>query len=130
MGGRRPALACRSPAAFASKAGDEAARIVATPNPSDPNAPQPDPIVITDVDRAAVRDAIDDLAHDGEPSTIERMYPLVAERLARLDEIPAKLEFLFWGPQVRLDEKSVKKVLQKESARPRSARHLPQRARR
>ena len=85
-------------AAFASKAGDEAARIVATPNPSDPNAPQPDPIVITDVDRAAVRDAIDDLAHDGEPSTIERMYPLVAERLARLDEIPAKLEFLFWGP--------------------------------
>ena len=108
-------------AAFASKAGDEAARIVATPNPSDPNAPQPDPIVITDVDRAAVRDAIDDLAHDGEPSTIERMYPLVAERLARLDEIPAKLEFLFWGPQVRLDEKSVKKVLQKESARPAEA---------
>ena len=49
------------------------------------------------------------------------LYPLVAERLTRLDEIPAKLAFLFWGPHVRFDEKSVKKVLLKESARPAEA---------
>ncbi|OUO90812.1 glutamate--tRNA ligase [Gordonibacter sp. An230] len=46
------------------------------------------------------------------------LYPLVAERLVRLDEIPAKLAFMFWGPEVReLDEKSVAKVLKKEGAR-------------
>ena len=108
-------------AARASKAGEDAARIVATPNPSDPNAAQPEPIVVDDNDRDAVRAAVDALAHDDEPSTIERIYPLVAERLAHLDEIPEKLEFLFWGPRVLLDEKSVKKVLQKESARPAEA---------
>ena len=36
----------------------------------------------------------------------------------RLDEIPGKVAFLFWGPEVRdLDEKSVAKVLLKEGAR-------------
>ncbi|WP_080797967.1 glutamate--tRNA ligase [Arabiibacter massiliensis] len=46
------------------------------------------------------------------------MYPLVAERLQRLDEIPAKLAFLFWGAHVpEFDEKSVAKVLKKEGAR-------------
>lgn len=46
------------------------------------------------------------------------LYPLVAERLVRLDEIPSKLAFMFWGPEVReLDEKSVAKVLKKEGAR-------------
>ncbi|MCI8468757.1 MAG: glutamate--tRNA ligase [Eggerthellaceae bacterium] len=54
---------------------------------------------------------------DADPAAYERLYPLVIERLARLDEIPAKLEFLFWGAGVRLDEKSVKKVLLKEGAR-------------
>ncbi len=56
-------------------------------------------------------------AIDEAPEDYERLYPLVIERLSRLDEIPAKLEFLFWGPGARLDEKSVKKVLLKEGAR-------------
>lgn len=52
------------------------------------------------------------------PEWYAKLYPLVAERLARLDEIPAKLAFMFWGPEVpELDEKSVNKVLKKEGAR-------------
>ena len=52
------------------------------------------------------------------PEFYEGLYPLVAERLQRLDEIPGKLAFMFWGPEVReLDEKSVNKVLKKEGAR-------------
>ena len=51
------------------------------------------------------------------PEWYARLYPLVAERLSRLDEIPDKLGFLFWGPNVLLDEKSVAKVLAKEGAR-------------
>ena len=39
----------------------------------------------------------------------------------RLDEIPEKLAFLFWGANCRLDEKSVKKVLLKEGARAQEA---------
>lgn len=54
---------------------------------------------------------------EANPSAYAPVYPLVIERLSRLDEIPAKLEFLFWGAGVRLDEKSVKKVLLKEGAR-------------
>ncbi len=46
-----------------------------------------------------------------------KMYPLIIERLNRFDEIPAKLEFLFWKRNVKLDEKSVAKVLKKEGAR-------------
>uniref|UniRef100_UPI003D0A3EB9 glutamate--tRNA ligase n=1 Tax=Paraeggerthella hominis TaxID=2897351 RepID=UPI003D0A3EB9 len=46
------------------------------------------------------------------------LYPLVAERLTRLDDVVSKLGFMFWGPEVReLDEKSVNKVLKKEGAR-------------
>ncbi|MEG2476592.1 glutamate--tRNA ligase [Gordonibacter sp.] len=45
------------------------------------------------------------------------LYPLVAERLTRLDEAVDKLAFMFWGPYVQLDEKSVAKVLRKEGAR-------------
>ena len=52
----------------------------------------------------------------------EKLYPLVAERLVRLDEIPGKLEYMFWGSEVKkLDEKSVKKVLLKEGARAKEA---------
>lgn len=52
----------------------------------------------------------------------EKLYPLVAERLVRLDEIPSKLEYMFWGSEVKkLDEKSVKKVLLKEGARAKEA---------
>jgi len=47
----------------------------------------------------------------------EKLYPLVAERLVRLDEIPGKLAYMFWGPNVQLDEKSVQKVLLKEGSR-------------
>lgn len=47
----------------------------------------------------------------------EKVYPLISERLARMDEIPEKLGYLFWGPQVHLDQKSVKKVLLKANAR-------------
>ncbi len=47
----------------------------------------------------------------------EKLYPLVAERLKRLDEAPEKLAFIFDGPQVTLDEKSVAKVLTKEGSR-------------
>lgn len=46
-----------------------------------------------------------------------QVHPLVAERMARFDEIPGKLEYLFWGPNVRIDGKSFKKVLAKEGSR-------------
>lgn len=46
----------------------------------------------------------------------EQLYPLVAERLKRLDEAPEKLAFIFSGPHVVLDEKSVSKVLTKEGS--------------
>ena len=70
----------------------EAWRVEPTPNPSDPNAPQPEPITVADDAIAAAR------AHvDADPAWFAQLYPLVAERLTRLDEIPAKLAFLFWG---------------------------------
>ena len=47
-------------------------------------------------------------------SWFEALYPLVAERLKRLDEAPEKLAFLFAGPSVVLDEASVNKVLLKD----------------
>ncbi len=56
-------------------------------------------------------------AIDADPERFMKMYALVAERLQRFDELPEKLAYLFWGPEVTLDEKSVKKVLLKEGAR-------------
>lgn len=47
----------------------------------------------------------------------EKLYPLVAERLKRLTEAPEKLAFIFDGPTVKLDEKSVQKNLLKEGCR-------------
>ena len=47
----------------------------------------------------------------------ERLYPLVAERMKRLTEAPEKLAFIFAGPHIELDEKSVKKNLLKEGCR-------------
>ena len=41
----------------------------------------------------------------------------IIERIDRLDEIPGKLAFMFWGDQIMMDEKSLKKVLLKENAR-------------
>ena len=51
----------------------------------------------------------------------EKLYPLVAQRLVRLDEIPEKLSFFFWGDKVFLDEASINKVLLKEGARAKEA---------
>ena len=56
-----------------------------------------------------------------DPSWFEQLYPLVAERLVRLDEIPGKLHFLFWGRNCVLDRKSVDKVLLKEGSRAQEA---------
>lgn len=54
---------------------------------------------------------------EARPEHYAKLYPLVAERLQRFDEIPAKLAYMFWGPRVELDEKSVAKILTKEGAR-------------
>ncbi len=105
-------------AALAGKAGDDAARIVATRTPPDPNAPQPEPVALVEQDRVDASAVIAALAHDGEPSTVERMYPLVAERLARLDEIPRSSSSSSGAPRVLLDEKSVEKVLQRKARVP------------
>lgn len=51
------------------------------------------------------------------PTWYEQLYPLISERLVRLDEIPDKLSYFFWGPEVKLDKKSVEKVLLKDGAR-------------
>lgn len=47
----------------------------------------------------------------------EKLYPLVAERMKRLTEAPEKLAFIFDGPTVKLDEKSVQNNLLKEGCR-------------
>ena len=54
---------------------------------------------------------------DARPGWYAALYPLVSERLTRMDEIPDKLGYLFWGSHVEFDEKSVNKVLLKEGAR-------------
>ncbi len=64
---------------------------------------------------AAVAAIMEDIKED--PAAYAKIYPLIIERLERLDQIPAKIAYLFWGANVQLDEKSVKKVLQKEGAR-------------
>ena len=89
---------------------------VPTPNPSDPNAPAPSPIEVTDEARAQAAQLV-----ESESAWFEKLYPLVAERLTRFDQIPEKLAYMFWGKNVRLDAKSVKKVLRKESANPRQS---------
>ena len=92
------------------------ATIIPTPNPSDPNAPQPEPLTPSKEALESASELVDE-----QPDWFTNLYPLVAERLARLDEIPGKLSYLFWGANVHLDEKSVKKVLLKESTRPAEA---------
>ena len=96
----------------------EGATVVPTANPSDPNAPQPEPIAIPAAIAVEARDFVESAAN---VAWLEKLYPLVAERLTRMDQIPEKLAFMFWGPNARFDEKSVNKVLLKESARPREA---------
>ena len=59
---------------------------------------------------------------NARPEWYAKLYPLVSERLQRLDEVPAKLAYMFWGANVaELDEKSVKKVLLKEGCTVRQA---------
>ncbi len=48
-------------------------------------------------------------------------YPLVVERQNTFNEIPDKLAYLFWGPNVQLDEKSANKVLLKDPERAKQA---------
>lgn len=69
----------------------------------------------SDIDEATWQEAIADV--NDNKSFYEDMYPLVAERLSRFDEIPGKLSYMFWGANVQLDEKSVNKVLLKDGAR-------------
>ena len=65
------------------------------------------------------------LAHVADnPELFRAIFPLISERLVRFDEIPAKLAYFFWGPNVQLDEKSVQKVLLKEGAQADRALHL------
>ncbi|MBO4365718.1 MAG: glutamate--tRNA ligase, partial [Eggerthellaceae bacterium] len=54
---------------------------------------------------------------DARPWFYAALYPLVAERETVLAEAEPKLQYMFWGPNVVLDEKSVNKVLRKEGAR-------------
>ncbi len=54
---------------------------------------------------------------DARPEWYAKLYPLVSERLARLDEVADKLAYMFWGGRVELDEKSVTKILTKDGAR-------------
>ncbi|MBR5259475.1 MAG: glutamate--tRNA ligase [Eggerthellaceae bacterium] len=90
--------------------------VVVVPTPEQGADPLPPAITPEDEGYAeAFAAALADIEED--PSFYEKLYPLVIERLARLDDIPAKLAFLFWGPNVQLDEKSVSKVLLKEGAR-------------
>lgn len=47
----------------------------------------------------------------------KQLYPLIIERQTTFNELPGKLEYMFWGANVVLDEASVQKVLLKEGAR-------------
>ena len=46
----------------------------------------------------------------------KQVCPLVIERMSRFNELPEKLEYLFWDNEVFFDEKSVNKVLKKEGS--------------
>ena len=52
-----------------------------------------------------------------DPAFYEALYPLVSERETSLTECESKLAYMFWGPCVLLDEKSVNKILRKDGAR-------------
>ena len=85
--------------------------IVPTP---DPNAPA-DEAEIEPLNEEQLAAFEDSLAADS--AFYEALYPLVAERETSLAECEPKLAYMFWGPCVLLDEKSVNKVLKKDGAR-------------
>lgn len=64
---------------------------------------------------AELEEATNDIAT--RPEWYAHLYPLIAERENRLTEAADKLQYLFWGSHIELDEKSVTKVLKKEGAR-------------
>ena len=61
--------------------------------------------------------AAEDMA--ARPDFYRALYPLIAEREQRLTECEEKLPYMFWGPEVMLDEKSVQKILLKDDKKPR-----------
>ncbi|MCL2888975.1 MAG: glutamate--tRNA ligase family protein, partial [Eggerthellaceae bacterium] len=67
---------------------------------------------------AAGADAADIQAR---PSWYESLFPLVAQRMQRLDEAAEKLAYMFWGSEVKLDAPSVASILHKDEARARKA---------
>lgn len=55
------------------------------------------------------------LAHvQDERDQFMKTRELIVERMVRFDEIPDKLEYLFWGSSLKLDQKSLDKVLLKD----------------
>ncbi len=89
--------------------------IVPTPDPNAPAA-EGETEPLNEEQLAAFEDEL-----AARPAFYEALYPLVAERETSLAEAEAKLPYMFWGPCVLLDEKSVNKVLRKEGARAQEA---------
>ncbi len=85
--------------------------IVPTPDKNTPT-PVEEPTPLNDEQLAAFEDD-----YNAHPAFYEALYPLVAERETSLTEGESKLAYMFWGPCVLLDEKSVNKILRKEGAR-------------
>ena len=85
--------------------------IVQTPDPNVPaEAEEVEPL--NEEQLAAFEDS-----YAADPSFYEALYPLVSERETSLTECESKLAYMFWGPCVLLDEKSVNKILRKDGAR-------------
>ena len=80
----------------------------------DPNAPADAEEVepLNEEQLAAFEDS-----YAADPAFYEALYPLVSERETSLTECESKLAYMFWGPCVLLDEKSVNKILRKDGAR-------------
>lgn len=53
---------------------------------------------------------------EGKRDWLERIYPLVSERVKKMTDLAPMVAFLFSGDSVELDEKSVNKILRKENA--------------
>ena len=79
-----------------------------------PDAPSIADMELDDAQRAAAREDF-----EARPDFYQAMYPLIAEREQRLTECADTLAYMFWGPNVQLDQKSIDKVLLKEDKKPR-----------
>ncbi|MDR3053175.1 MAG: glutamate--tRNA ligase [Coriobacteriales bacterium] len=78
----------------------------------DPSGEAPDAVHALSGEPATPDEVAVDVA--AERSWYEGIYPLVAERVKTLDEVCPLIAYLFSGPTVALDQKSVEKCLQKE----------------